>query len=53
LPAQDFYYLGLAQLQNRQVAKGREALERALNAGLEDPMAADAKRRLADQRGIQ
>jgi tetratricopeptide (TPR) repeat protein len=49
LPANDLYYLGMAQLQTRQDSKGRETLARALAAGLSDPLAQDAKKRLAEQ----
>jgi tetratricopeptide (TPR) repeat protein len=48
LPPKDLYYLGMAQLQTKQDAKGREALERALAAGLQDPLAQEAKQRLAE-----
>jgi tetratricopeptide (TPR) repeat protein len=48
LPAKDLYYLGMAQLQTKQDSKGRETLERALAAGLSDPLAQEAKRRLAE-----
>jgi tetratricopeptide (TPR) repeat protein len=50
LSPQDLYYLGMAQLQNKQEAAGRQALQRALEAGLEDPLAQDAKKRLAQQK---
>src|SRR5438477_4924169 len=43
LPAKDLYYLGMAQLQTKQDAKGRETLARALAAGLQDPLAQEAK----------
>jgi tetratricopeptide (TPR) repeat protein len=49
LPAKDLYYLGMAQLQTKQDSKGRETLERALAAGLEDPFAQEAKHQLAEQ----
>jgi tetratricopeptide (TPR) repeat protein len=49
LPPKDLYYLGMAQLQTKQDAKGRETLERALAAGLSDPLAQEAKQRLAEQ----
>src|SRR5207247_120540 len=39
LPAKHLYYLGMAQLQTKQDAKGRETLARALGAGLQDPLA--------------
>jgi tetratricopeptide (TPR) repeat protein len=48
LPPKDLYYLGMAQLQTKQDAKGRESLERALAAGLKDPLAQEAKQRLAE-----
>jgi len=39
----------MAQLQTKQDSKGRETLERALAAGLEDPFAQEAKHQLAEQ----
>ena len=48
LPPKDLYYLGMAQLQTKQDPKGREALERALAAGLQDPLAQEARQRLAE-----
>jgi tetratricopeptide (TPR) repeat protein len=48
LPPKDLYYLGMAQLQTKQDAKGRETLERALATGLQDPLAQEAKKRLAE-----
>jgi tetratricopeptide (TPR) repeat protein len=48
LPPKDLYYLGMAQLQTKQDAKGRETLERALAAGLQDPLAQEARQRLAE-----
>jgi tetratricopeptide (TPR) repeat protein len=47
LSPQDLYYLGMAQLQNRQEIDGRQSLQRALAAGLEDPLAQEARKRLA------
>lgn len=49
LPAKDLYFLGMAQLQTRQDAKGRETLGRALAAGLQDPFAQEARHRLNEQ----
>ena len=49
LPAKHLYYLGIAQLQTKQDAKGRETLARALAAGLQEPLAQDAKQRLAER----
>lgn len=46
LPPKDLYYLGMAQLQTRQDVKGRETLQRALAAGLQDPLAQEVKQRL-------
>lgn len=43
----DMYYLGMAQLQSRQETEGRKTLEQALSAGLPDPLAQEAKKRLA------
>jgi tetratricopeptide (TPR) repeat protein len=48
LSPKDLYYLGMAQLQTKQDAKGRETLERALAAGLQDPLAQEARQRLAE-----
>jgi tetratricopeptide (TPR) repeat protein len=48
LPAKDLYYLGMAQLQTQQEAKGRETLQNALSAGLQEPLAQDAKKQLAE-----
>ena len=46
LTPKDLYYLGVAQLQTKQEAKGRETLARALAAGLQDPLAKEARQRL-------
>ena len=48
LDAKGLYYLGMSQLQLKQTAQGREALNRALAAGLPEPFAAEAKRLLAE-----
>jgi tetratricopeptide (TPR) repeat protein len=48
LPPEDLFYLGAAQLQTKQDAKGRETLERALAAGLQDPLAQEARQRIAE-----
>jgi predicted Zn-dependent protease len=50
LSAEDLFYFGMAQLQNKQGAKGRETLERALSAGLQGPLAQEAKKHLAEQK---
>ena len=50
LPANDLYYLGMAQIQAKQEAEGRKNLEQALSAGLPDPLAQEAKKRLAEQK---
>lgn len=49
LSSKELYYLGMAQLQTRQETKGRETLQRALATGLQDPLAQEAKKRLAEQ----
>jgi len=49
LPAKDLYYLGMAQVQSRHETEGRKTLEQALSAGLPDPLAQEAKKRLAEQ----
>ncbi len=49
LPAKDLYYLGMAQLQTGDDRNGRGSLQQALTAGLQDPLAQEAKRRLAEK----
>jgi tetratricopeptide (TPR) repeat protein len=49
LPAMDLYYLGMAQLETGEDKKGRGTLEQALTAGLQDPLAQQAKHRLTDK----
>jgi len=51
LGADDLYYLGIAQFASHQEMKGRQTLARALAAGLKDPLAEEAKKRLAVQTG--
>jgi tetratricopeptide (TPR) repeat protein len=46
LPAKDLYYLGVAQLETKRDKEGRQTIERALAAGLEGPLAQQAKERL-------
>jgi tetratricopeptide (TPR) repeat protein len=48
LPAKDLYYWGMAQLRSRQEAEGRKTLEQALSAGLDEPLAGEARKRLAE-----
>jgi tetratricopeptide (TPR) repeat protein len=48
LDANSLFYLGMAQLQARQKTEARGVLNQALVAGLQDPLAAEAKRALAD-----
>ena len=48
LDAKGLFYLGMAHAQAKQKAESREALEKALSAGLQDPLAADAKRKLVE-----
>jgi tetratricopeptide (TPR) repeat protein len=48
LDADSLFYLGMSQLQTRQKAEAQGILNQALVAGLRDPMAAEAKRALAD-----
>jgi tetratricopeptide (TPR) repeat protein len=50
LDAKALYYLGASQLQLKQQPQGKEALERALAAGLQEPLASEAKRLLAESR---
>ena len=49
LVAKDLFYLGMAQLQARQAANGRETLDRALKAGLSGSFADEAKKRLEEK----
>jgi tetratricopeptide (TPR) repeat protein len=51
LGADDLYYLGMAQFASHQETKARETLARALAAGLQDPLAEEAKKRLANRTG--
>jgi tetratricopeptide (TPR) repeat protein len=48
LDAKALYYLGVSQLQIKQKPQAKEALERALAAGLQEPLASEAKRLLAE-----
>jgi tetratricopeptide (TPR) repeat protein len=48
LDARSLYYLGMAQAQAKHKAEAKETLNRALQAGLGDVEASEAKRALAD-----
>jgi tetratricopeptide (TPR) repeat protein len=48
LDANSLFYLGMSQLEIRQKTEARGALNQALVAGLQDPLAAEARRALAD-----
>ena len=48
LDAKNLYYLGMSHLKTHQKALGREALDQALAAGLQDPLASEAKSVLAE-----
>ena len=48
LDADSLFYLGMSQLQARQKGEAQGALNQALVAGLHEPLAAEAKRALAD-----
>jgi uncharacterized protein HemY len=48
LDAKGLYYLGASQLQTKQKPQAKDALERALAAGLQEPLASDAKRLLGE-----
>ena len=41
------YYFGMASLQEKQKAQGRDALDRALKAGLPEPFSAEAKQAIS------
>jgi hypothetical protein len=49
LSAQDLFYLGMGQRQIKRDAEGRASLERALAAGLGEPLLAEAKRVLNEK----
>ena len=48
LDADSLFYLGMSQLQARQKAEARGVLDQALAAGLQEPLATEAKRALVD-----
>ena len=48
LDADSLFYLGMSQLQARQKIEARGVLNQALVAGLQEPLATEAKRALAD-----
>ena len=48
LSANSLFYLGMSEAQARQKAEARGVLDQALAAGLQEPLAAEAKRALAD-----
>ena len=48
LDAKYLYYLGMSHLKANQKSQSREALDQALAAGLQDPLAADARRVLIE-----
>ena len=48
LDAKGLYYLGMSHLEAKQKPQARDALQRALAAGLQEPLASEAKRSLAD-----
>ena len=51
LDANSLFYLGMSQLQARQTAEARGALNQALAGGLQEPLAAEAKQALAGLQG--
>jgi tetratricopeptide (TPR) repeat protein len=50
LDANGLYYLGMSYLEAKQKPQAREALERALATGLQEPLASEAKRLLAESK---
>jgi predicted Zn-dependent protease len=52
LDAESLYYLGMSHRQVNEQAQSKDALERALEAGLREPHSRDAKRVLAEIREI-
>ena len=53
LDAESFYYLGMSYSQANQRPQAQEALRKALAAGLHEPLAADAKRVVAESQKIR
>jgi Flp pilus assembly protein TadD len=51
LDAKSLYYLGMSQWQLKEQTQSKDALQRALAAGLGEPLSTDAKRVLAEMRG--
>ncbi len=51
LDARALFFLGMSQLQTKQESEGRETLERALAAALDEPWATDAKRAIKQLSG--
>ena len=49
LGARQLYYLGMACWQTKEKAQSQEALKRAIEAGLPEPLSAEARRVLAQQ----
>ena len=48
LRGKDLYYLGMSQLRMGQDTESRKTLEKALSAGLQEPMLHDARAVIAD-----
>jgi tetratricopeptide (TPR) repeat protein len=48
LNANSLFYLGMSQLQTRQIAEARDVLNQALIGGLQEPLASEARHALAD-----
>lgn len=48
LDAKSLYYLGMSCLQTKQKSQAREALDRALAAGLQDPLAAEVRQAMTE-----
>lgn len=48
LDAKGFYYLGMSHFQAKQKSLARDVLDRAIAAGLQEPMAAEARQALND-----
>jgi len=48
LSANSLFYLGMSQLQTKQINGARDALNQALVGGLQEPLASEARHALAD-----
>jgi tetratricopeptide (TPR) repeat protein len=50
LNAKALFFLGMAHVRQKELPQGRDALTRAIESGLEEPLAAEAKRALEEMK---